>query len=166
MSRRSIGVQKLSRAGLRSIFLAVSVAMNRACAPESTKKLNGPLPLIRTRTRKWFVSVSRYGTRNDRPICGSCVEGFAPSSGLEASALARVRATAATANVWASCEVNRIMGQFCFLGPVPGYLECLVHQPLSVAELIISQNAQQSPLKSRGPANHLWLTAREGKLYH
>ena len=57
MSSRSIGVKKLLAAGFTPAFLAVSVARYRAGAPESTRKLNGPLPLIRTRTRKWLVSV-------------------------------------------------------------------------------------------------------------
>ncbi len=53
MSSRSMGVQKVAAsAGFRPIFLAVSVETNSAGAPESTRKLNGPLPLIRTRTRK------------------------------------------------------------------------------------------------------------------
>ena len=55
----SMGVQKSAGSAFRPIFLAVSVATNSAGAPESTRKLNGPLPLIRTRTRKWLVSVSR-----------------------------------------------------------------------------------------------------------
>ena len=58
-SSRPIGVKNSSGSGLRPIFLAASVPTKRAGAPVSTRKLNGPLPSIRTRTRKWFVSVIR-----------------------------------------------------------------------------------------------------------
>ena len=43
-----MGVQNSSGSGFTPIFFAVSVAIKSAGAPESIRKLNGPLPLIRT----------------------------------------------------------------------------------------------------------------------
>src|SRR5438132_5527167 len=53
-----------SLSGLTASLSATLVPSKRAGAPVSRMKLYGPLPLILTRIRTWFVLVNLYGTRN------------------------------------------------------------------------------------------------------